>query len=260
VTELTQLFDLPNISVDLQLDRDRTIDYHAERIKGYVKEDFNFFSLLGEVLPPEMRFDGKQIGKILADPLGFIGAIISDGITRYTRGEIELKNQFTVFSESEPDLLKCLGLIIIHFVNERSNNLVKNLIKNPVTKISSTFTAYGMKTSYQYLYPYDYKMRFQKLFMKLFGRVLPSESLSILEEMDANMFTDAVLDGCELALYDLGLPKLRNLESKTVIPLALSLSDILLTGPSKLIQGVWHRVAKITHDILENDFRRYAEE
>lgn len=257
VTELTELFNIPKVSVDMQLDRERNIEYHAAKIKTYVKEEFNFFSLLGEVLPPALRFDAIQVGKILKDPLGFIGAIIMDGITRYTRGEIELKNQFAVFCNSEEELLKCLGLIIIHFVNERGNNLVKTLIKNPVTKISSTITAVGMKVTYEYFYPYDYKLRFQRLFMKLFEKILPSESLARLQEMDASMFTNAVLDGCELALYDLGLPKIRNVDVKTVKPLSLSLSDFILKGPSQLVQSVWQRVTEISEDIMEYDFRKY---
>ncbi|MHA1266663.1 MAG: HAD-IA family hydrolase [Candidatus Helarchaeota archaeon] len=257
ITELSQLFDLPKISVDLQIDRERTIEYHAERIKTFVKEEFNFFSLLGEVLPPELKFDAPQVGKILNDPLGFIGAIIEDGITRYTRGEIELEKQFTAFSNAERDLLKCLGLIIIHFVNERSNNLVKKLISNPIMKFPSRLTAAGLKLTYQYFYPYDYKLRFQKLFLKLFGHILPPESSEKLRELEASIFANAVLDGCELALYDLGLPKVRNLEIKMVKPLSLSFSDLLLKVPSKLVQGLWQRFTEITNDILENDIRWY---
>ncbi|NVM55689.1 MAG: HAD family hydrolase, partial [Candidatus Helarchaeota archaeon] len=105
VTELAQFFDLPKIPIDTKLDRERTIDYHAEKIKSYVKEEFNFFGLLQEVLPSELKFDAVQVGRIIRDPLGFIGAVIQDGITRYTRGEIELKNQFAVFSNVEEDLL-----------------------------------------------------------------------------------------------------------------------------------------------------------
>ncbi len=260
ITDLTQFFDLPEISVDTKLDREHTIDYHAEKIKSYVKEDFNFFSLLAEVLPPELRFDARQVRIIIQDPLGFIGAVIQDGIARYTRGEIELKKQFTEFSNSEEDLLTCLGLIIIHFVNERSNNLVKKLIRNPLAKITATLTAIGLKLSYQYFYPNDYKNRFQNLFLKLFGKFIPNESLEKLQKMDTDLFANSVLDGCELALYDLGLPKLGSVDSKRIKPISQSFAGMILNGPNKLLQGLWKRVTDISQDIFENDFRNYPGE
>lgn len=260
VTELTQFFNLPEISVDKQIDQEKTIDYHAEKIKDYVKEEFNFFSLLQEVLPVEMKFDAHQTEKIIHDPLGFIGAILQDGITRYTRGEVELRKQFEAFSNGEDDLLKCLGLIIIHFVNERSNNLVTKLIKNPATRISSRITALGLKVAYNYVYPSEYKKNFQNLFLKLFGEIIPAESLKKLQGMETTIFTDSVLDGCELALYDLGLPKLRNLDFKTIKPLSNSFSSLIFSGPIVLGQKIWKRLNVIAQDIMDNDFRKYPEE
>lgn len=259
ITDLSSLFDLPKISVDKALDQ-RTIDYHAEKIKSYVKEEFNFFTLLQAVLPPEIKFEAKQIGRIIQDPLGFIGAILQDGITKYTRGEIELKRQFTEFIDNEEDLLRCLGLIIIHFVNERSNNLMAKLIRNPLTKLPSMVTSMGLKLSYQYLYPNDYKERFRTLFLKLFGKIIPNESLARLQELDATTFTNAVINGCELALYDLGIPKIRNLEFKPIKPLALSFSSMILKIPTMLVHTAWKRINEISQDILENDFRRYPGE
>jgi len=260
VTELTQFFNLPEISIDKQIDQEKTIDHHAEKIKGYVKEEFNFFSLLQEVLPAEMKFDAHQTEKILQDPLGFIGAILQDGITRYTRREIELRNQFEAFSNVEEDLLKCLGLIIIHFVNERSNSLVGKLIKNPATRIPSRITALGLKVAYNYIYPSEYKKNFQILFLKLFGEIIPAESLQKLQEMETTNFTNSVLDGCELALYDLGLPRLRNLEFKTIKPLSNSLSSLIFSGPIVLGQKIWKRLNTIAQDIMESDFRKYPED
>jgi HAD superfamily hydrolase (TIGR01509 family) len=260
VTELTQFFNLPEIPIDKLIDQEKTIDYHAEKIKDYVKEEFNFFSLLQEVLPTEMKFDGLQTEKIIRDPLGFIGAILQDGITRYTRGEVELRHQFEAFLNVEEDLLKCLGLIIIHFVNERSNNLVTKLIKNPATRISSRVTALGLKVAYNYVYPSEYKKNFQSLFLKLFGEIIPAESMTKLQGMETTVFTNSVLDGCELALYDLGLPKLRNLDFKTIKPLSNSFSSLIFSGPMVLGQKIWKKLNVIAQDIMENDFRKYPEE
>jgi HAD superfamily hydrolase (TIGR01509 family) len=262
ITELTHFFDLPQILVDPKVDREKTIDYHAEKIKSLVKEEFNFFSLLQTVLPAELKFEGKQVRRILQDPLGFIGAIITDGIAQYTRGEIELQTQFMEFAHKEEDLLKCLGLIIIHFVNERSNNILKRIIENPMTKIFSlsTITAFGIKVAYQHLYPNDYKERFRSLFLKFFSSFIPDESLERLQELDCGAFTSSVLDGCELALYDLGLPKVKNLEFKTIQPLSLSFSNLLLKAPTMALQEAWRQILHISQDILENDFRFYPGE
>ncbi|MFX1295795.1 MAG: HAD family hydrolase [Promethearchaeota archaeon] len=257
VTELTQLFDLPKILINKEIEQVKTINYHAEKIKSYVKEDFNFFTLLQEVLPSDMKFEPKQVGKIIEDPLGFVGAVITDGIAQYTRGEIELKNQFTEFSKNEEDLLKCLGLIIIHFVNERSNNLIKNLIQNPLTKLSSTITGIGLKLSYQHFYPSKYKKQFRSLFLKLFREIIPPESFEYLQELDETDFTASVLDGCELALYDLGMPKLRSIDFKSIKPLSRSFSNLLLKGPTMIIQEFYKRFNEISQDILEHDLRRY---
>ncbi len=260
VTELTQLFHLPQISVDITVDQDLTIDQHAAKIKSFVQEDFNFFTLLQEVIPPELKFEANHVSKIIQDPLGFIGAVLQDGINKYTRGEIELKRQFTVFANAETELLKCLGLILIHFVNERSRDLIRKLIQNPITKIPSFITGVGLKTVYQYLYPKDYKQRFQNLFLKLFGEIIPADSLELLQEMDNHIFTSAVLDGCELALYDLGLPKIANLEVKAVRQGSLSLSNMLSTVPSKIGQALWDRITHIAEDIFEKDLRKYPEQ
>jgi hypothetical protein len=132
------------------------------------------------------------------------------------------------------------------------------MVQNPLTKLPSLITGAGLKITYQYLYPLDFKERFRSLFLKLFGRVIPAESLMKLQELDATTFTNSVVDGCELALYDLGLPKLRNFEFfKSLTPLSLSFSSLLLQFPSGFIQRLWKKVTEISQDILEKDFRRY---
>jgi len=252
ITELTKVFDMPEIKVDKEADLKIDMDFHARKIKSYVKEDFNFFKLLSDVFPRKLEVEHVQ--RIVNDPLGFIGAILEDGITQYTRGEFELSSELDIFIGLENDLLRCLGLILIHFVNERSNNLIKRIVGNRIFSIPSQIFIGLLKISLKNMYPEEYKSNFKKIFLGLFQRIIPQDIYNKLEGLDPHKFSDYVLEGCELALIDLGFTKPRSFEFP-MQQLAFKPLNFILRGVERVFQDIFGHYKELAEDILENDLR-----
>lgn len=252
ITELTKIFNVPDIQVDKKADLEIDLEFHAKKIKSYVREEFNFFNLLNEVFPKSL--EAEHVNRIIMNPLGFIGAIIEDGITRYTRGEYELSSELDVFSGMEEDLLRCLGLIIIHFVNERSNNLIKRIVSNQISTIPSQIFLGLLKISLKNLYPEEYRANFKRAFLGLFQNMIPEEVYYKLKRMDSYSFSNHVLEGAELGLIDLGLNKPRNFDL-SIGELAFRPFNIILKVANRMVEGIYDRFKEMATDILENDFR-----
>jgi len=225
----------------------------GKKIKTFVREEFNLFELLSNVIPKNL--EAEHVIKIIRDPLGFIGAITEDIITNYTHGEFELSSELDVFLGLEEDLLRCLGLIIIHFVNERSNSFIKRIVDNQLLDIPSRAFLGFLKLSLKSLYPEGYKENFKTFFLGLFQRIIPKDIYDELETLNSNEFTNYVLEGCELALIDLGFKKSIDIN----IPmneLAFRPFNFILKVVNQTFEGIYDRIREMALDIIENDFRR----
>lgn len=252
ITELTNIFNLPEIKVDMESEAKLNLEFHETRIKRVVQEEFHFFDLLKQVSP--RKLETEHILRIVEDPLGYVGAIVIDGVNKYSHGEVNLSKELDVFSNMEEDLLKCLGLIIIHFANERSRNLIKRTVNNQFLGPTTTLTVGILKFGYQNAYPIEYKERFKDVLRGLFQRILPEDIYEKLDEMDADHFSNCVLEGCELALVDLGFksPEKFDFPMKEVISTPI---NYLLKIPNRIYTEIRDRVKFVLSDLLENDFR-----
>ncbi|MHA1377184.1 MAG: HAD family hydrolase [Candidatus Helarchaeota archaeon] len=254
ITEISKIFDMPEIEVDKEADLKIDMEFHAKKIKTYVREEFNLFKLLSEVIPNNLEIE--HIEKIVGDPLGFIGAIVEDGITKYTHGEFELSSELDVFVGMEEDLLRCLGLIVIHFVNERSRNIIKRTVNSPILLIPSQISLSLLKLSLKSLYPEEYKANFKRIFLGMFQRIIPQNIYEKLRIIEPNKFTNIVLEGCELALEDLGYKKPRNFNFP-INNLAFSPFNFVLRGINRTVEDLYIRFSELIKDILENDLRHF---
>ena len=253
ITELSKFFDFPEIQVDHKADFEVDIEFHAKKIKTYVREEFNLFELLDNVVPKNL--EAEHVIKIVGDPLGFIGAIVEDVITNYTHGEFELSSELDVFTGIEEDLLRSLGLILIHFVNERSNNMIKRIVDNQLLSIPSRVAFGLLKISLKNLYPIGYKENFKTFFLGLFQRIIPEDIYDELEKLDPHEFSNYVLEGCEFALIDLGFKNTREFNFP-MNELAFRPFNFVLKIINQAFGSIFERYREIALDILENDFRR----
>ncbi|MHA1893305.1 MAG: HAD family hydrolase [Candidatus Helarchaeota archaeon] len=253
ITELTAIFNLPEIKIDMDAEQKLDLSFHERRIKRVVSEEFHFFELLRQVSP--RKLEAEELKRIIIDPLGYVGAVIEDGITKYSQGEVQLSSELEVFSGMEEDLLRCLGLIIIHFVNERSNNIIERVINNQLLGPSTTLFLGLFKFGHQNFYPVEYKIRFKEILRGLFQRILPENIYEKLNQMDPKDFSNHVLDGCELALVDLGFKKPDKFDFP-IKKIIFSPINYLLKIPNQIFTNTYGRVKHVITDILENDFRR----
>jgi phosphoglycolate phosphatase-like HAD superfamily hydrolase len=258
VTDLTRIFDLPEISVDTALDNKIDLKIQEEKIKKIVHVDFDWISLIRRVIPEKLEAD--QVNKIIRDPLGFVGAVLRDVINLYSDGEIELKEELEIFSNNcEDDLLRCLGLIIIHFINERSRNLFESISKNKVLKTTfqigySLFTFYYLNA-----YPIESKIRFKRTFLKVFERIIPDEVKLTLQNKTPDQFVERIMEGCELAIKDFQIhtvrfPKMTNVLKIPLIPMNLALGRI-----NDVLEYYYDSLKNVVDDILTYDFRHKPE-
>ncbi len=253
VTDLTKIFDLPEIKVDIERDRKIDLKLQEKKIKRIVHVDFNWFSLIDSALPKKL--ESHQVAKIIKDPLGFLGALLHDVIHLYTSGEIELRNELEIFEENEKDLLKCLGLIIIHFVNERTNNVFKMIAKNKILKTSFQYNFALMTFVYMNAYPIESKIRIKQTILNTFDRILPENIKLTLQKLTPDEFIATIFEGCELALEDLGIkttsiPRITNILKIPLIPVNLILGRV-----NDIIEFYYDSIKYMLEDILIHDFR-----
>jgi len=257
ITELTHIFRLPDIKVDMESEKKMDMTYHATRIKSVVQEDFHFFELLKQVSP--RKLEAEHVHRIVMDPLGYVGAIIIDGINKYSQGEVNFTTELDAFSGMEEDMLKCLGLILIHFVNERSKNIIGRIVGNKLTGPGASFAMSVFNFAHTNMYPEEYKERFKNILRGLFQRILPDDSYAVLDEMDAKTFSNCVLEGAELALIDLGLKKPQKLDFP-MREILFTPINYLLKIPNKIYTEISGRFKEVAGDILENEFRHLPTE
>ncbi|MHA1309371.1 MAG: HAD family hydrolase [Candidatus Helarchaeota archaeon] len=254
ITDLSAVFNLPEIHANIEKDYEIYLKIEEERIKKIVHVDFDWISLLKKAFPKKL--ESHLVKKIVRDPLGFIGALLRDVINLYTDGEIELKEELEIFSNRrENDLLKCLGLIIIHFVNERSNNLLKKIAENKILKTSFQLNYSLFTFLYMNSYPIESKIRLKKSFLNIFDRIIPDDIKYSLQNKTPDEFASTILEGIELALKDLNIetvrfPRVTNILKIPLIPLNLVLGRI-----NDIIEFYYDSSKKIVEDILTNDFR-----
>ncbi|MHA1269081.1 MAG: HAD family hydrolase [Candidatus Helarchaeota archaeon] len=255
VTDLTKVFDLPTIRVDIEKDDKIDLKFHEEKIKRIVHIDFDWMSLLKKAFPEKL--ESHQVAKIIRDPLGFAGALLRDVINLYTDGEIELKEELEIFSNGcENDLLKCLGLIIIHFVNERTNNIFEKIANNKLLKTLFQIDYSIMTFVYMNAYPIESKIRFKKTFLNVFNRIIPDHVKSSLQIMPPDGFITLILEGIEMALMDLNIhtfnfPKITNVLKIPLVPLNLALGRV-----NDILEFYYDSIKNIIDDILTYDFRQ----
>lgn len=251
VSELSSVFNLPEISVDREAELEE-MKREIQEVKPLFKKRLTLVRLIGEVVP--IQIETEHAKKIMMDPMGFIGAVIKDIVTRYTHEDVDLSSELEVFSGAEEDLLRSFGLILIHFVNERSNNLISRIRENallgPVFNILISF----LKVSRGNWYPEELDEEFKQVFLKAIEKITPESLYTNLEKMDFKSFSDCVFEGVEHALIDLGYERALT----TKLPFsgaALTPLQFISKTMSMLYREFNDRFMRMTRDMLERDFR-----
>lgn len=254
ITDLTEVFDLPEITIDKEKDLAFPFKHKEEKIKDIVSKEFSVFNLIEQSIP--QRLDIHHIQRIAQNPIGFIGAIFQDMIEYYGGGELKLQEEFEFFTGFEDDLLKSLGLIIIHFINERSDNVFEKLYTskypplNTINALGYTIFDFSMRN----LYPTERKREIQQSFVQIFKDVIPERVVEVLLQMDPDHFAGYILDGCAIAMTDLGLRTRLNLNDNRLLRTPLKPLNYLIGFVNTAISKVESGVKEVVMDVLEHDF------
>ncbi|MHA1404931.1 MAG: HAD family hydrolase, partial [Candidatus Helarchaeota archaeon] len=256
ITDLVEVFDLPQIDIDKEQDFKIQFKEKEGLIKRIVKREFLAFDIIEQSIP--QRLDGHHVLRIAEDPWGFLGAIFQDMIEYYAGGEIDLREEFEFFTGFEDDLLKSLGMIVIHFVNERSDNFIQKLFVSKY-KFLNAINALGYNFfdfSYRKLYPSERKREVQQNFIRIFYSMIPEAVVKVLNFMDPDEFMDHFLDGCSIALKDLGMKSPINLNKFEFLDTPIKPINMVIRLANSVVSKAQAGIREVVMEVLEYDIRK----
>ncbi|MHC1591113.1 MAG: HAD family hydrolase [Candidatus Helarchaeales archaeon] len=256
ITDLVNIFDLPKIDVDKELDFKIHFEEKEKLIKRIVKREFLLFDIIEKSIPK--RLDTPHVQKIARDPMGFLGAIFQDMIEYYAGGEIDLREEFEFFTGFEDDLLKSLGLIVIHFVNERSDYLIQKIFSSKY-RFLNVVNAVGVNFfdfSFRKFYPEERKREIQNNFLRIFRSMIPESVVHVLAQMHPDEFMGHFLDGCTIALRDLGMKSPLNLNKIKLLETPIKPINSVIRMANNVFSKIQNGVREFVLDVLENDIRQ----
>lgn len=147
-------------------------------------------------------FDLDKIEKILTKPLD----AIKDELRKLIREKMNMTSEelFDHFRNYEDDVIRILGFIIIHGLNEPGRLIEQGTKNQTVAKIiGHSFN--NMKDMTDIYVPREILADYRKLFIELMDGMAPVEMVDTFREMDTERFINLFYEGMEKGLKDLGV-------------------------------------------------------
>ncbi|MHA1267285.1 MAG: HAD family hydrolase [Candidatus Helarchaeota archaeon] len=197
VTELSNL--LPNmtaISVDIDADFSKTITERRE------------FVPISEETRPSVtdRFKSltiEELKELLNQPYEFLAKLLNKYLEEM--GTTNLQESLTVFEGVEEDLLRVVGLIGLHALNERLEDVLYKIFQTEYGAYLGYLNYQFMEQSILTLLPDEFFDELRVMLITITKDLLPEAVYTRLAKMPPYDFIKYILEGVELAMEDLGM-------------------------------------------------------
>ncbi|HUX98367.1 MAG TPA: HAD family hydrolase [Candidatus Deferrimicrobium sp.] len=197
ITELTKILPgLTPIAIDIEADFTKEIKERREPKPASEEPKISFTDKLKSITIDDLK-------DLLKHPLEFIRDKLNEYMKELSAGEV--KEALTVFEGVEEDLLRVLGLISIHALNERLGNVLMKMFQTEYGAYLGYLNYEFMVETIKTVFPDAFFDEIRDILVIVTHDLLPENVYTRLAAMKSYDFMGYILDGAKLAMRDLGM-------------------------------------------------------
>jgi HAD superfamily hydrolase (TIGR01549 family) len=144
-----------------------------------------------------------EIKDLLQHPLGFLREKLMDYLEEL--GTTNLQDALTVFDGAEDDLLRVLGLITLHALNQRLGDVLYKMFQTEYGGYLGYLNYQFIEQSTLTLFPDVFFAEIRDTLVTITRDMLPETVFTRLSEMKPYEFVRYIFDGIKLGMMDLGM-------------------------------------------------------
>ena len=197
VTELANVLPrLPKVKIDIDADLNKSIVERREIIPISQEKKVPFTERLKSITIEDVK-------SLLKHPLEFI----RDKLDAYLEelGTTNLQEALSVFEEVEDDLLRVLGLIAIHALNDRLDDVLFKMFQAKYGAYLGYLNYDFIEQTAKTVFPDAFYDEIRTSLLTVTKNILPENVYNRLSSMDPYDFISYILDGVKIGMTDLGM-------------------------------------------------------
>ncbi len=197
VTEISTLIPgLSKIQVNIEADLTKQIKERREFVAASAEKKVSFTDRLKSITVDDLK-------ALLKQPPEFIRTKLNEYLEEL--GTTNLQDALTVFEGVEEDLLRVLGLISLHALNERLDDVLLKLFKTEYGGYLGHLNFEFMEQTVKTVLPDILFAELRDILVTITKDILPENVYNRLASMDPYAFINHIFEGARLALNDLGM-------------------------------------------------------
>jgi len=197
VTELSNVIPkLPQLKIDINADLNKGIQERREITPISQEAKVSFSERLKSITIEDVK-------TLLKHPFEFI----RDKLDSYLKelGTTNLQDALTVFEEVEEDLLRVLGLVAIHALNERLDEILFKMFQAKYGAYLGSLNYEFIEQTAKTVFPDAFYNELRIALLTITKNILPENVYNRLLSMDAYDFISYILDGVKIGMTNLGM-------------------------------------------------------
>lgn len=233
VAELSNIIPgLSHISVDIEADLNKSIQERRKVTPVSEETKPSFTDRLKSMTIDELK-------ELLKAPAEFIRAKLDASLEEM--GTANLQETLTVFEEVEEDLLRVLGLIATHIVNERLDNIFLKMFQAKYGAYLGSLNYEILEQTAKTVFPDVFYDELRTMLLTITKNILPENVYNRLLSMDPYQFVGYILEGVKLGMTDLGM---QPFELREVV------GDKFADDEMAMIEFIWELIRTVFSVIL----------
>ena len=197
VTEISTIIPgLSPIEVDIEADFKKEIKERREYVPKGEEEGVSFTKMLKAITIDDLK-------DLLKQPLEFLRNKLNKFLEE--SGTTNLDEALTVFEGVEEDLLRVLGLITIHALNERLNDVLLKMLQTEYGAYLGQLNFELIEQTTKTVFPTAFFDEIRDTIVTITHDMLPENVFKGLASMNSYDFISYIFEGAKLAMIDLGM-------------------------------------------------------
>jgi len=223
---------LSRISVDIQADLNKPIKERRKITPISEETKPSFTERLKSITIDDLK-------DLLKHPFEFIRGKLDASLEEM--GTTNLQEALTVFEEVEEDLLRVLGLIVIHIINERLDNILFKMFQAKYGAYLGSLNYDILEQTAKTVFPDTFYNELRVLLLTVTKNILPENVYNRLLSMDPYQFVSYIFEGIKLGMTDLGM---QPFELREVI------GDKFADDEMSMIEFIWELIRTLFSVVL----------
>jgi len=225
------------------LNSQKKLEYFAEVFEEEIHQEtkLDFFDKIQEVLSLD------KIDELLDEPLESVKRKVAELIRE--KLNVEPENFFDYFHNCEEDMIKIIGFLAIHIMNEYGGLLKKSLSNELFAKIIGYIFKHLKETVLLFI-PLDVVGDYNKLLVDFLDGLAPPEMVENVKKFTGKDTINFMFEGAEIALDNLGID-FSELKTNIWEELKKEREDGLISAEVSTIEKAKEKIPKLINIIQE---------